>query len=97
MQSKQGNLEDDIKTLKKYKKIVNNSMALQCKHCAQSLLKENFQDHLKSCMEESDRNRVSVLLPQGATGQRVTSAMAPSLEIIVHQCILEGDSISYEI
>jgi len=63
MQTKQQQLEDDIKTLKKYKKLVNNSMALQCKHCANTLLKEQFQDHMKTCMEESDRNRASVLLP----------------------------------
>jgi len=42
MQTKQQQLEEDIRTLKKYKKLVNNSMALQCKHCAYTLMKENF-------------------------------------------------------
>lgn len=40
MQNKQQQLEDDIKTLKKYKKLVNNSVGLQCKHCANTLPKE---------------------------------------------------------
>ena len=65
MQNKQQQLEEDIKTLKKYKKLVNNSMGLQCKHCGTTLAKEQFQDHMKTCMEESDRNRASVLLPIG--------------------------------
>lgn len=52
MQTKQQQLEDDIKTLKKYKKLINNAVAVQCKHCGASLGKEQFQDHLKGCMEE---------------------------------------------
>jgi len=56
-------LEEEIKTLKKYKKIVNNSMGFQCKHCGVIITKDVIQDHLKVCMESADRNRVSVLMP----------------------------------
>ena len=52
MQTKQQQLEEDIKHLKKYKKLVNNAVALQCKHCMGTLVKEQFQDHMKTCMEE---------------------------------------------
>jgi hypothetical protein len=67
MQTKQQQLEEDIRTLKKYKKLVNNSMALQCKHCAYTLMKENFQEHIQGCMKEQDRNRASILVPHSAT------------------------------
>lgn len=70
MQSKQGQLEEDIRSLKKYKKIVNNSMAFQCKHCAVTLQKESFQDHLKSCVQDAERSRASVLLPPAPTGNQ---------------------------
>ena len=66
MQTKQQQLEEDIRTLKKYKKLVNNSMALQCKYCAHTLPKENYQEHIQGCMKEQDRNRASILLPQSA-------------------------------
>lgn len=95
MQNKQGNLEDDIKTLKKYKKLVNNSMAFQCKHCAQTLIKESYQDHLKNCVEETDRNRVSCLLPQGSTVLRATTSLT-QIEIVVHQCLFQDDQVLYE-
>ena len=84
MQNKQSQLEDDIKTLKKYKKIVNNSMALQCKHCMSNLAKENFQEHIQSCMKEQDRNRASYIMPQGGIASPFgpaslnTSAQAPN-------------------
>jgi hypothetical protein len=68
MQTKQQQLEEDIRTLKKYKKLVNNCMALQCKHCAYTLMKENFQEHIQGCMKEQDRNRASILVPQSSGG-----------------------------
>jgi len=70
MQSKQGSLEDEVRTLKKYKKLVNNAIAVQCKLCLKTHLKENFQDHVKNCSEEQDRNRVSHLLPPSGNEQR---------------------------
>lgn len=61
MQKKHSSQDDEIKSLKKYKKIVNNCMALQCKYCSQHVMKEHFQDHSKSCEIEQDKARVSVL------------------------------------
>ena len=61
MQKKHSSQDDEMKSLKKYKKIVNNCMALQCKFCSQHVLKEHFQDHSKSCEIEQDKARVSVL------------------------------------
>jgi hypothetical protein len=83
MQQKQGALEDEVRTLKKFKKLVNNCAALQCKICMGSVPKEHFQDHIKHCTEEQDRNRLSTLLPtsgysSGAHNQPQVFDAAPS-------------------
>jgi len=38
-------------------------MTVQCKHCGLNFAKEGFEDHVKACIEDADRDRASVLLP----------------------------------
>ncbi|TNV74847.1 hypothetical protein FGO68_gene12894 [Halteria grandinella] len=86
MQSKQQQLEKLVSTMKQYKYLLHQAIAIQCKSCNKLYPKNQYQEHIPECNREIER--VSTLNAQ--------QSISP-IQVQIQTCILKDNFISYEL